>query len=58
MRALTATGTANDFRKPNFHFQPGNTAGTPAGFWSLESGDLVDAFDADCALNQFFWDEP
>jgi len=23
MRALTATGTAGEFRKPNFHFQPG-----------------------------------
>jgi predicted phage terminase large subunit-like protein len=58
MRALTATGTANDFRKPTFRFQPGNTGGTPAGFGSLESEDLVGGFDWDCALNQFFWDEP
>jgi predicted phage terminase large subunit-like protein len=59
MRALTATGSANDFRKPNFRFQSGNTDKTPAGFWSLGSGDLgVGGMDEDCSLNEFLRGEP
>jgi predicted phage terminase large subunit-like protein len=59
MRALTATGTANDFRKPNFKFRPCNADDTPAGFWSLGSGDFgVGGMDEDCSLNEFLRNEP
>jgi predicted phage terminase large subunit-like protein len=48
-----------DFKMDHLHRVLPAPSDTPSGLWRLGSGDLgIGGIDEDCALNQFFWDEP
>jgi predicted phage terminase large subunit-like protein len=57
MRALVVTDPTREFRKPNFQFQRNKSDEIEAALWKL---NLVGAAlgDNDCALDEFFRDEP